>query len=518
LWDKKKTYIESGGIRSAMYLNGFAFGSGQGSNLAMVIMPLRTWDERRVEGFHIPYLIKNRMDEGLRIPAIKARIQKGLDAIPEAQFRMFEPPPIQIGMTNGVAYVLLDERGVEPTVLAQTRDDLQLKAVDMDPIVMMVSPFNPNSPQLYLDIDRDKAQRMGINLTELFAALQTYLGSAYVNDFNILGRTFRVNVQAKGEYRDTIQSVLRMKIKNTNGEMVPIEAFTTTREISGPQLLTRYNMFPSAVMTGIIRPDRSTGEGIAKMEELSRTLPDGFSYDWTGLTWQEKRVGTQTAIFFAVSVMFTFLILAAQYESWSSPLIIMMAVPLGVVGSLLAVVLFAFSAGQLGLYGTFQALTLFLSTGDVSGLMKINMPEINLYTQIGLLMMVGLSAKNAVLITEFARHRREQGAGLVQSAYEAGRLRLRPIFMTSFAFILGVTPLVWADGAGGYARNAIGNGVFGGLLTETFAGVYVTPVLFVLIQGMAEFGNRHISAFLHHSRQKAARAGGVDEITLRHGD
>ena len=492
LWDKKKTYIESGGVRSAMYLNGFAFGSGQGSNLAMVIMPLRTWDERRVEGFTIPYLIKNRMDEGLRIPAIKARIQKGLDAIPEAQFRMFEPPPIQIGMTNGVAYVLLDERGVDPTVLAQTRDDLQLKAVDMNPIVMMVSPFNPNSPQLYLDIDRDKAQRMGINLTELFAALQTYLGSAYVNDFNILGRTFRVNVQAKGEYRDTIQSVLRMKIKNTNGEMVPIEAFTTTREISGPQLLTRYNMFPSATMTGIIHPLHSTGEGIAKMEELSRSLPDGFSYDWTGLTWQEKRVGTQTAVFFAVSVMFTFLILAAQYESWSSPLIIMMAVPLGVAGSLLAVFLFAMSAG--------------------------NIPEINLYTQIGLLMMVGLSAKNAVLITEFARHRREHGAGLVQSAYEAGRLRLRPIFMTSFAFILGVTPLVWADGAGSYARNAIGNGVFGGLLTETFAGVYVTPVLFVLIAGTAEFCNKHISAFLHHSRMKAKRVSGLDEITLRHGD
>ena len=491
-WDTKKTYIESGGIKGAMYLNGFAFGSGQASNLAMVIMPLRTWDERRVEGFHIPFLMKNRMDEGLRIPAIKARIEEKLNGIPEAQTRMFEPPPIQIGMTNGVASVLLDERGVDPTVLATVRDDLSYKAVDNDPIVRMVSPFNPNSPQLYLDIDRDKAKRMGVNLVEINSALATYLGTAYVNDFNMLGRTFRVNVQAKGEYRGHIRDILRLKVKNSNGTMVPMEAFTTVKDVSGPQLLTRYNMFPSAMMTGIIHPDRNTGEGIKKMEELSQTLPDGFTYDWTGLTFQEKRVGNQTAIFFAVSVLFTFLILSAQYESWSSPLIIMMAVPLGVAGSLTAVVLFALHAGT--------------------------KPEINLYTQIGLLMMVGLSAKNAVLITEFARDKREKGASLLQSAYEAGRLRLRPIIMTSFAFILGVTPLVWADGAGGCSRNAIGNGVFGGLLMETMVGVYVTPVLFVLIQGVAEFCNKHIGAFLHHSRIKAERGAGLEEIVVRHGD
>ena len=500
-WDKRKTYVESGGIKACMSVNGFAFGSGQASNLGMMVMPLVTWDDRRIDGLfsvdYLPhyireYIPKNRMDEGLRPAAIQARIEKKLAGIPEAQFRMFTPPPIQIGMTSGVAFVLLDERGVDPTVLAGVRDDLSLKAVDMNPIVMMHSPFNPNTPQIYLDIDRDKAKRMGVNLNELFAALQTYLGTAYVNDFNILGRTFRVNVQAKGEYRDSIQNVLRMKVRNNNGEMVAIDAFTTMEEISGPQLLTRYNLFPSVSMTGILPPNRSSGEGIAKMEELAKTLPDGYNYDWTGLTYQEKRVGTQTAVFFAVSIMITFLILAAQYESWSSPLIIMMAVPLGVLGSLLAVLFFALAAGAI--------------------------PEINLYTQIGLLMMVGLSAKNAVLITEFARDKREKGAELVQSAYEAGRLRLRPIFMTSFAFILGVTPLVWADGAGGYARNAIGNGVFGGLITETFVGVYVTPVLFVLIQGTAELCNRHIRAFLHHSRMKAERAAGLDEVTLRHGD
>ncbi|MCL2710922.1 MAG: efflux RND transporter permease subunit [Planctomycetaceae bacterium] len=495
-WDTKRTYVESGGVKSAIYLNGFAFGSGQASNLGMVIMPLDTWDDRRNHDFHIPivseYLLKNRMDSGLKIPAIQARIEAKLSSIPEATFRLMTPPPIQIGMTNGIDYRLLDERGVSPRDLAAVRDDLVLKAIDNEVIMAVHSPFNPNSPQLYLDIDRDKAMSMGVRPQEIFAALQTYLAGSYANDFNILGRTFRVNIQAKGEYRNSVDDILRLKVRNTNGEMVSLEAFTKVEEIAGPQQLTRYNMFPSVSMLGIIHPMRSTGEGIQRMEELSKTLPDGFSYDWSGLTYQEKRVGTATAIFFAVSVMFTFLILAAQYESWSAPLIIMMAVPLGVGGAFLSVFLFALHAGII--------------------------PEINLYTQIGLLVMVGLSAKNAVLITEFASQRREQGASLVQAAYEAGKLRLRPIFMTSFALILGMAPLVWADGAGSNARNTIGSSIFGGLFTETIVGVYVTPVLFVLVLGISEWFYRHFQAALHHSRMKAEQAAGVDEATLRHGD
>ena len=510
-WDTKKTYVESGGIKAAFYINGFAMGSGQGSNLGMVMMPLKSWDERRNHDFHIPfiseYLLKSRMDDGLRIPAIQKRIEAKLKSIPEADFLLIVPPPIQIGMTNGIAYMLLDGRGVSPRDLAAVRDDLLIKAEDMNPIVKVLSPFSPNSPQLYLDIDRDKAMRMGLNLQEVFATLQTYLGNSYINDFNILGRTFRVNAQAKGEYRDNVDDILRLKVKNNNGEMVPMEAFTTVKEVSGPQQLTRYNMFPSVSMTGIIRPGASTGAGIQKMEELSKQLPDGFSYDWTGLTWQEKRVGTSIAIFFAVSVMFTFLILAAQYESWSAPLIIMMAVPLGVGGSLLAVVLFAMYAA--GLPESFEFIPM---------MMWIMSAEVNLYTQIGLLVMVGLSAKNAVLITEFAYQRREHGSTLVQAAYEAGRLRLRPIFMTSFALILGMAPLVWADGAGSNARNTIGTSIFGGLFTETMVGVYVTPVLFVLVLGVSEWFYKHFAAALHHSRMKAERVAGVNESTIRHGD
>ncbi|MCL2004565.1 MAG: efflux RND transporter permease subunit [Planctomycetaceae bacterium] len=504
-WDKNRTYVESGGVKSAVYINGFSFIGGQAANLGMVIIPLEVWDDRRAQGWSIT---KNRMDAGLKVGAIQARLEKELNAtIPEAYFMLFTPPPIQVGMTNGVAYVLLDERGVGPTVLAGVRDDIQRRAVDFNPIVAMISSFNPNSPQISFDIDRDKAQRMGINLSEVFAALQSYLGVAYVNDFNMLGRTFRVNVQAKGEFRDSVESALRIKVQNNQGEMVPLGAFTTEKYESGPQVLTRYNMFPSAAMTGVIRPGASTSDGIERMEELSREfLPDGFSFAWTGLTFQEKRVGNQTAIFFAVSVLITFLILAAQYESWSSPFIIMMAVPLGVFGAIFATVVFAMYAVGFPASWDFMSLVMWVMNA-----------EINLYTQIGLLLMVGLSAKNAVLIVEFARKRRDTGAGLVQSAYEAGRLRLRPIFMTSFAFILGVLPLVWSEGAGGYSRNAIGNCVFGGLLMETMVGVYVTPVLFVIIQGMSEWFYKHVKSLLHSDRKHVGKAPPLDEVNVRHG-
>jgi HAE1 family hydrophobic/amphiphilic exporter-1 len=279
-----------------------------------------------------------------------------------------------------------------------------------------------------------------------------------------------------------------MKVKNNTGQMVPLSSFVTVQEVSGPQLLMRYNLFPSASMIGIVRGDKSTGEAMAKMEAID--LPDGFNYEWTGLSFQEKRVGSQTVMIFILAIVFGFLILAAQYESWIAPVIIMMAVPLGVAGSLLAVLIYGFTFSKM---------------------------EVNLYTQIGLVLMVGLSAKNAILITEFAREKRHHGLSLVEAAYQAGRLRLRPIMMTSFAFILGVTPLIVMGGAGANSRSTIGSCVFGGLLTETMVGVYVTPVLFVLMQRMADWFEKHINAGLEYSRKKAERRA-EEEAMLRRGD
>ncbi len=476
------------GVKYWMLINGFSFLGGAGSNLGIAILPLEPWDERSVPE--------------LKLQALKDRLEKAFNTIPEAEIRLFTPPPIMgLGMTTGVQYVLLDERGTTPETMYNVLEDLKAKATTVDDedtargipvgtIMMAMTPFNPNAPRLYLDMDRDKAIKMGLSLTEVFAALQTNIGSAYINDFNKFSRTFRVYVQARGDFRDNPSDILTMKVKNNNGTMVPLSSFVTIKEISGPQLLTRYNLFPSASLMGINRPDKSTGQAMAKMEGIP--LPDGFSYEWTGMSFQEKRVGNQTIIIFALSIVFGFLILAAQYESWSTPLIIMMAVPLGVAGALTAVVV----------------------SGVVHGKM-----EINLYTQIGLVLMVGLSAKNAILITEFAREKRHHGTPLVQAAYEAGRLRLRPIMMTSFAFILGVLPLVVASGAGANSRNAIGSCVFGGLLMETMVGVYVSPVLFVIMQGFAEYCEKHINARLEYSRKKAERhAEEEDEIMVRRGD
>ena len=478
------------GVQHWMLVNGFSFIGGSGSNLGIGILPLAPWSQRR--------------EPQLQLQAIVGRLEKAFATIPEAEIRPIVLPPIQIGMSNGVSYQLIDERGVTPEVLYQVMEEVKAKAMTVGPgdemwgifpvpvssIVAALTPFNPNAPRLYLDIDRDKAQKMGLSLTEVFAALQTNIGSAYINDFNKFSRTFRVYVQAMGIYRQNPNDILNMKVKNTNGQMVPLSAFVTIKEVSGPQLLTRYNLFPSAALTGIVRGDKSTGEAIAKMEAID--LPDGFNYDWTGLSYQEKQVGSQTLMIFAMALVFGFLILAAQYESWSTPLIIMMAVPLGVAGALTAVIVSGFIHGKM---------------------------EINLYTQIGLVLMIGLSAKNAILITEFARERRHQGTPLVEAAYQAGRLRLRPIMMTSFAFILGVLPLVLAKGAGANSRHAIGSCVFGGLLMETMVGVYVSPVLFVLMQGVSEWCEKHINAGLEYSRKKAERrAEEEDEAMIRRGD
>ncbi|MGL4595220.1 MAG: efflux RND transporter permease subunit [Thermoguttaceae bacterium] len=482
----EKGEIISGGIKSGLFINGFSFMSGQASNLALCIIPLKPWKERK--------------EKALKPQAIIERLKLKFNSVVEGEIQMFTPPPIMgLGMATGVSYELLDERDAGPYVLAQVMADLKNKATAPDgdgipvgTIVFAITPFNPNAPRLYLDIDRDKAKRMGLSFNEVSAALQTNLATAYINDFNKFGRTFRVNAQAKGEYRASIENVLMMKVKNKQGTMVPLSAFVKMHEISGPQLLTRFNLFPSASFTGIVRGDKSTGQAMEKLKEVSKTLPDGFGFDWSGMSFQQNRVGNQMTTIFFLSIAFAFLILAAQYESWSTPLIIMMAVPLGVAGAISAVVLFAIFGGSL--------------------------MEVNIYTQIGLLLIVGLSAKNAILITEFAKEKRDHGMPLVQAAYEAGRLRLRPIFMTSFAFILGVVPLVVANGAGANSRNAIGNCVFGGLFMETMVGVYVTPVLFVLIQGSAEMISKRINAALAHSREKAKRHAEIEEVNLRHGD
>ena len=458
-------------IAHKMLIAGFSFMDGGAStNAAAGIITLSPWDERRTPDKHVE--------------TIAGKLNEAFASIPEAKVQVFVPPPIPgLGMANGLALQLLDKRPFGNDVLATTAQDLirEASADAMTPtgtIVAGICNFSTNYPRYYLDIDREKLKRMGISLNEAFATLQTQFGSAYVNDFNAYNRVFRVMMLAKGDFRQTGDQILDYRVKNSEGKMVPFRSFATIKDEVGPLMLTRYNLYPSASMTLIVHPLKSTGQGINRMIELCDALPDGFGYDWTGMTYQEINVGSSTQIIFALSVLFAFLVLCAQYESWSTPLIIMMAVPLGVAGSLTGVVTRSILGGGL--------------------------PEVNIYTQIGLVLMVGLSAKNAILITEFARDRRREGASIVQAAYEAGRLRLRPIMMTSYAFILGVLPLVFAKGAGAAGRQAIGTAVCGGMLTETMVGILVTPVLFVLLQSISEWTENHINKFLFSEKLEPA--------------
>jgi len=321
------------------------------------------------------------------------------------------------------------------------------------------SLFETATPQLYLDIDRVKAQMLGINVTDVFAALQIYLGSAYVNDFNLFGRTFRVTAQAEDVYRNAPQDVLRIRVRNSSGETVPLGSFTTIRNTSGPYRVPRYNLYPAAELDGNAAPGYSQGQAIQIMEKLAaETLPDGFGYEWTTLAFQQLRAGNTAVFAFALAVTFVFLVLAAQYESLTLPLAVILIVPMCLVAAIVGVILRGF--------------------------------DNNILTQVGFVVLIGLAAKNAILIVEFAKQLEDAGRSRFEAAIEAARLRLRPILMTSLAFIFGVMPLVWATGAGAELRQTLGTAVFSGMIGVTAFGLIFTPVFYVVCRWIARASSR----------------------------
>jgi HAE1 family hydrophobic/amphiphilic exporter-1/multidrug efflux pump len=321
--------------------------------------------------------------------------------------------------------------------------------------------FDPRVPQIEYEVDRDKVKALGIDLSAVFFALQTFLGSYYVNDFNLFGRTFRVQAQAEGAQRSQPDDVNRYYVRSANDTMVPLSTLVKSHPLSGPQYFERYNVYRSATINGTNAPGYSSGQAIAVMEELARALPEGFSYEWSEATYQEKKTGGQTGFIFAISLLFVFLVLAALYESWAMPVAILLVIPFGVMGAFLGLLL--------------------------RGL------DNNVYTQVGLIMLIGLAAKNAILIVEFARLQRDQGKPIVQAALDGAKLRLRPILMTSFAFILGTVPLAIAVGAGAGARQALGTAVVAGMLVATLVGVFFIPVFYVMLQRVSE----NVSPFRH---------------------
>jgi multidrug efflux pump subunit AcrB len=316
------------------------------------------------------------------------------------------------------------------------------------------SLFNTSTPKIFADIDRVKAEMLGVTPEQVFETLEVYIGSTYVNDFNFLGRTFRVTAQADAPFRKELRDVERLKTRSTQGAMVPLGSVATFRDISGPYRVPRYNLYPAAEVQGSTTPGTSTGEALAKMEDLAaQILPDGFSYEWTELALQEKLAGGGTLLIFIASVVFVFLLLAAQYESWLLPLAVVLIVPMCLLAA-------------------------------VTGLLARGM-DVNILAQIGFVVLVGLAAKNAILIVEFARQGEEQGLDRREAATAAARTRLRPILMTSFAFIFGVIPLAIATGAGAEMRQSLGTTVVFGMLGVTLFGLIFTPIFYVACRRLA---------------------------------
>jgi HAE1 family hydrophobic/amphiphilic exporter-1 len=404
--------------------------------------------------FAVEAPFEERVKQGLTQAKLIQTLRAKMSQVQEANVFVIAPPTLRgIGTSGGFSMYIQDRRGRGLPTLVQTVYELMGAANKTPGLQAVFTTFTANSPQIYVDVDRVRAQILDVPLQNVFDTLRIFLGSAYVNDFNAFGRTYRVTAQADAPYRLNKAQIAQLKVRSANGAIVPLGSLVTFRDIAGPQRVPRYNLYTSVELQGATAQGTSSGTGIKLMEDLAaRTLPDGIGYEWTDLSYQETHQGTPAIFIFALAVLFVYLALAAQYESWTLPLTIILIVPMCL-----------FSA----ISGVF-----------VHGL------DVNILTQIGFVVLVGLAAKNAILIVEFAVQLEEQGRDRFEAAVQACRLRLRPILMTSFAFTFGVVPLYLAVGAGSEMRIALGTAVFFGMLGVTFFGLIFTPVFYVVIRGL----------------------------------
>jgi hydrophobe/amphiphile efflux-1 (HAE1) family protein len=388
--------------------------------------------------------------------AIQGALFQRFASIQEGLVVVVMPPPVRgIGTSGGFRMMVEDRGGAGPQALQGAVYAMMGRAAQTPGLTQVFSLFEASTPQLYLDIDRTKVEMLGVNVGDVFGALQTYLGSSYVNDFNLLGRVFRVTAQADAGFRLDPKDVLKIRVRNASGETVPIGSFSSVRDISGPYRVPRYNLYPAAELDGAPAPGYSQGQAIELMQKLANeTLPPGFSYEWTTLAYQQLRAGSTATFAFVLAVVFVFLVLAAQYESLTLPLAVILIVPMCLIASITGVIL--------------------------RGM------DNNILTQVGFIVLIGLAAKNAILIVEFAKQLEDRGNSRSTAAAEAARLRLRPILMTSLAFIFGVVPLVWAVGAGAELRQTLGTAVFAGMIGVTAFGLIFTPAFYVICRWLAE--------------------------------
>jgi HAE1 family hydrophobic/amphiphilic exporter-1/multidrug efflux pump len=375
--------------------------------------------------------------------------------VKEANVLVLNPPPIPgIGTAGGFEYILEDRAGGDINKFAGVLGDLLGQANKNPALTRVFTQFNTRTPQIEYVLDRERAKTLGVSISSIFSSLQTFFGGNYINDFNLFGRTYKVTAQAEGTARTVPESVNGLYVRTDQNDMVPLSTLVSIKEKQGPEYIERYNVFRAATINGSPAPGHSSGEATAAMEQLGANLPDGYGYEWTGTTYQEKLSGGQTGIIFAMAIVFVFLVLAALYESWAVPFAVLLGIPFAVLGA-------------------YIGLTIRGMASDI-------------YAQIGLVMLIGLAAKNAILIVEFAKLAYERGTPLVDAAIEGARLRLRPILMTSFAFILGSVPLAIATGAGSGARLVLGTAVVFGMSAATMIGIFIIPVFYVLVTRLAE--------------------------------
>ena len=398
---------------------------------------------------------KNRVPRK-NINEVVAEISQKMSSVKEASIFIFQPPTVQgFGNTSGFEVIIQDRNGGPLTTLGQVTNGFIGELMKRPEIGFAFTSFNTNNPQYLLQIDNAKAKQLNVSVADILGTLQVYFGSSFASDFNRFGKYYRVIVQADVPYRRDPTSMDGIYVKNLSGLMIPVNELVALLRVYGPETVNRTNLFNSTTIDGNVKPGYSTGDAIKAIKEVAATyLPRGFSYEWSGITREETNAGRQTQLIFILSVVFVYFLLSAQYESYILPLAVLFSIPTGLMG-----------------------VFLFISLTGI---------ENNIYVQVGIIMLIGLLAKNAILIVQYAVQRRRSGMGLVAAALEGSRLRLRPILMTSFAFIVGLLPLTWASGGSALGNRSIGTGAVGGMLTGVLLGVFIIPVLFVIFQALQE--------------------------------
>ncbi|MEO1717537.1 MAG: efflux RND transporter permease subunit, partial [Planctomycetota bacterium] len=443
LAEVEEAIMETPGVAGVVTVGGLSLLSNAAeSNSGTCVIILDQWEDRT--------------SPETQIDAILGDLAGRLSAIPEAVIFPFRPPSIQgLGQSGGFEMQIQDRASIGLDVLEDVTGDIVADAEESGEIGNPFTGFSARTPQLYLDINRIKAQQFGVSLDTIFSTLSGNLGSAYVNDFNAFGRVYQVRVQSEPTFRNDPKDALLLQVRDREGDTLPLASVATIEERVGAATVYRYNLYTSASISGNAAPGTSTGQALDRMESLAEArLPQGFGYEWTGTAFQQKRAGNVAPIVFAMSIVFVYLFLAAQYESWVVPLTVMATIPIGILGALAATLL-----------------------RDMDN---------NVYTQIGLVLLVALVCKNAILIVEFAEQLRREGRSLIDATVEASKLRFRPILMTALSFVLGTAPLLIATGAGANGRQSIGTAVFGGMVLATTVGVVFIPTLYSLVRRLTE--------------------------------